>query len=187
MWDKTWCSSKYWISCNTNNDISTIDFLNSQPSVRSYHYSLHRNSSEKLNSYHKLVYSKCNSYFQSLKITESVHSLKYLQENRFRPSATSVQACITSECLSIVQISFANPIHKWKMAPWYSSTFLNLWHNNHSKFSNTHENWTLYYRNSKACTHIAHKGLCIRTFSHAQHVHDKKKQSIPGKLQDTSN
>jgi len=41
-----------------------------------------------------------------------------MQENRFGPSGASVQACITWECLSIVQIFFVDPIHKWKTSPW---------------------------------------------------------------------
>ena len=130
MWEKIWRSSKYRISCKTNNSISTIDFLNSQLSVRSYHYSL-CNSSEELSSYHRLVYSKCNSNVKSFKITQSVHSLKYLQQNRLSPSAASVQDCITSECLSVVQVSFVNPIlfTNEKCHLEYSSTFLNFWCN----------------------------------------------------------
>jgi len=42
--------------------------------------------------------------------------------------------CISREHLSIVQISFVNPIHRWKCNLECCSTFLNLWCNNHSKF-----------------------------------------------------
>jgi len=28
----------------------------------------------------------------------------------------------------------------------------------------------MYYSNSKACTHVAHKVLCVRIFSHAHHI-----------------
>jgi hypothetical protein len=135
MWEKIWRSSKYWISCKTNNSISTIDFLNSQLSVRNSHYSL-CNRREELSSYHRLVYNKCNSNVKSFKTTEWAAALKDMQEDRFSPSAASVQDCIISQCLSVVQISFVNPIlfTNEKCHLEYSSTFLNLWRNNHSKF-----------------------------------------------------